>query len=68
MPDSAVQELNGKTVVFVHTKEGEFTPREITTGRRLGKRVEVLSGLDQGTPVVVRGAMILKSQLLKDSE
>jgi len=68
VPDSAVQELNGKTVVFVRTKEGEFSPREITAGRRLDKRVEVLSGLDPGTPVVVRGAMILKSQLLKDSE
>lgn len=68
VPESAVQELNGKTIVFVRTKEGEFAPREITTGRRVETRVEVLSGLDSGTLVVVRGAMILKSQILKDSE
>jgi cobalt-zinc-cadmium efflux system membrane fusion protein len=68
VPESAVQEIDGKTVVFVGTQTGSFTRREVKVGARVDRQVEILSGLEPGTPVVVNGAVLLKSQLLKGSE
>ena len=65
VPESAVQELNGKFVVFVQSANKAFTPREVRTGVRAGGRIEILSGLESGDPVVVKGALLLKSELLK---
>lgn len=68
VPESALQEWNGKQIVFVRTEAGDFAPREVKTGLRRSQYVEVISGLESGTPVVVRGGMILRGQLLKGSE
>jgi membrane fusion protein, heavy metal efflux system len=67
VPESAVQEINGKSVVFIQTAPGKFTPREVTAGARVDRQIQILSGLEAGTPVVVNGAMLLKSQLLKSA-
>jgi membrane fusion protein, heavy metal efflux system len=57
--------MNGKSVIFVQTQTGAFVPREIQTGARVDRQVEILSGVEPGTPVVVNGALLLKSQMLK---
>ena len=67
VPESAVQEFNGKSVVFVRTAPGKFTPREVTAGAQGRSPDSDSSGLEAGTPVVVNGAMLLKSQLLKSA-
>lgn len=68
LPESAIQELNGKHVVFTRSSSGDFTPQEVTLGVRADRQVEILSGLTPGVPVVVEGALLLKSQLLKGEQ
>jgi multidrug efflux pump subunit AcrA (membrane-fusion protein) len=67
IPESAVQEMNGKAVVFVRRESGSFDAREVRVGQRTGDRVEVLAGLRAGDSVVVNGAFLLKTELKKVS-
>jgi multidrug efflux pump subunit AcrA (membrane-fusion protein) len=68
VPTEAVQEMNGNKVVFVRIQQTEFRPREISTSTVIDARAEVLSGLQPGEEIVVKGAFLLKSELLKESE
>lgn len=63
----AIQEVEGKTVVFVPgNKPGEFRTVVVTVGEPVdGRRVTVLSGLTAGARVVVAGAFALRSELAK---
>lgn len=67
VPQEAVQELEGKTVVFVPGPGvGSFRATPVTVGERLdGGRVVIRSGLQPGARVVVRGAFSLRSELAK---
>lgn len=68
IPASAVQALEGDTVVFVAEPRGEGMQVKATpvrVGRRSAEQAEVLAGLDAGKAVVVRGAAIAKAELLK---
>ena len=67
VPRNAVQTVEGAQVVWVPGREpGEFIARTVQIGEELPDgRVEVLSGLDIGEPVVVQGAFTLKSELAK---
>ena len=63
--ESALQEIKGQTVVFVEKAQGQYDVRSVETGRSLDGRVALLHGVSPGDKVVVKGAFILKSQLLK---
>lgn len=66
VPQDAVQELDGKPVVFVPgTDPGEFRSREVTAGETRGGQTLVLSGLRAGERVVTQGAFVVKSQAMK---
>ena len=65
--EAALQDLKGQTVVFVEQSAGEYEPRVVEPGRSQDGRVTILKGLSAGERVVVKGAFILKSQLLKKS-
>lgn len=65
VPESAIQDVKGKTVVFAEVEGGKFAVREIVTGSRVGNRVEVRSGLEPSSRVVTTGALLLKSQFVK---
>jgi multidrug efflux pump subunit AcrA (membrane-fusion protein) len=65
VPESAVQQWNGSKVVFIQTSEGTYAPRPVSTGSTLNGQVEILAGVEAGTPVVVNGAFLLRSELLK---
>lgn len=67
VPQVSVQDLSGKTTVFVEKGVGRFVPRVVSAGRTLGGLIEVTSGLQGGERVVARGAFVVKSQLLKSS-
>jgi Cu(I)/Ag(I) efflux system membrane fusion protein len=67
VPESAVQEDAGQTIVFVQTKERVFVKREIKIGESFLGLVEILSGLAQGENVVTSGSFLLKSELDKSS-
>ena len=74
VPEGAVQRLPSGDVVFVPVtdagdndkgKEIELKPVPVVvSGRRLGE-VELSSGLEPGAPVVVSGAFVVKSELLR---
>lgn len=65
VPEAAVHEVDGKPAVFVQSAPGTFAVREIGVGRREAGQMEVISGLSPGTSIVVKGAFLLKSHLLK---
>ena len=60
--EDAVQQVEGRDVVFVQA-EGGFQAVPVSVGRRSGGRVEILQGLRPGLVVVTQGAFVLKSQL-----
>ncbi|MDP2343992.1 MAG: efflux RND transporter periplasmic adaptor subunit [Deltaproteobacteria bacterium] len=61
VPESAVIDVEGKQVVFVHTAPEEFQRREIAVGRRDGDKIEVRAGLAAGERVVTSGLLSLKN-------
>lgn len=69
VPSSAVQTIDGKSVVFVPQEKepNAYAIREIETGGESGGYTRVLSGLELGESVVAKGSFALKTQLLKGS-
>ena len=65
VPQDAVQTLGDRTVVFVRTRTG-FRAQPISAGARSSGLVEVLAGLQAGTPIATTNAFRLKSELLKE--
>ncbi len=66
VPDGAVQNLRGRPVVFVPAgEENTFRAVPVVTGTRSSGRVEILEGLGPDARVVVEGAFVLKSHLLR---
>lgn len=66
IPSAAIQQLEGKTVVFVQENENSFEMKEVIIGNQTGDLVQVLKGIDPGERVVTEGGFYLKSTLLKD--
>jgi RND family efflux transporter MFP subunit len=65
VPESAVQRIEDGEVVFVEIARNEYEARPVELGARGGGLFEVRSGIDEGARVVVAGAFVLKSELLK---
>lgn len=68
VPRAAVQEVEGKQVVFVPgTKPGEFRAVPVELGETLeGGLVAIRAGIRPGAAVVVTGAFALRSELQKE--
>lgn len=64
VPEDAVQQVEGNTVVFVRTTTG-FRAQPVTVGQRSNGRVEILRGLTAGQQIATRGAFLLKAELGK---
>ena len=60
IPVSALTEEQGIYFVYIQTGNEEYQKREIAIGDNDGKNVRVLSGLDRGDKVVVKGAYQVK--------
>ncbi len=68
VPSSAVQALEGDTVVIVADQRGEglhIQAVRVRTGRRAGDRTEILSGISPGRRVIAGSAAIAKAELIK---
>ncbi|HWR52985.1 MAG TPA: efflux RND transporter periplasmic adaptor subunit, partial [Bryobacteraceae bacterium] len=65
VPDDALQQVGGDTVVFVRTGDGLFEKRALKLGDRNGGWVEVTGGLAAGEMVVTDGSFLLKSEANK---
>jgi len=64
VPDGAVQNVEGRSVVFVEGSDG-FHARPVSVGRGDGEWTEITDGLVPGETYVTTGSFILKSELLK---
>ena len=69
VPDAAVMTVEGKPSVFVPLEAGSsvFCKHEVQIGTPVGMHIPVLSGLSEGTLVVVAGTFRLKAELGKAS-
>ncbi len=65
VPEEAIQEIDGVSMVFVRDSDNEFRARTVEPGEHAAGGIEILQGLQRGEPVVVKGSFALKSQLLK---
>ena len=63
VPTSSIQQLDKNNVVFVRTTDTKFEVRNVELGTQVKERVEILSGLKDGEPIVTQGAFHLKSVL-----
>jgi len=62
VPEAAIVQEYGRSIVFLERGPGQFERREVTTGVRVGALVSVPTGLAMGDRVVVDGAILLKGQ------
>ncbi len=66
VPASAVQRTKEGDIVFVPGDEpGEFKAVPVAVGTKRDGQAEIVSGLNPGDSVVVSGAFVLKSELMK---
>jgi cobalt-zinc-cadmium efflux system membrane fusion protein len=66
IPRDALQNLEGKSVVFVPGDHlGEFVAREVRPGGSVDGLTLIVSGLSPGERVVTKGAFIVKAQTMK---
>jgi len=65
IPESALQTIDNKTVVFVRHEDGDFEPQAVTIGRKDALQVEIVDGLQLGQTYVSQNAFTLKAQLQK---
>lgn len=61
VPQAALQQLDGKTVVFVSKGPTAFEVRTVKAGNTVQSQTEIAEGLSAGEPIVVQGAFHLKS-------
>lgn len=65
VPESALQRVGDRTVVFVEKGPGKFEVRNVGIGEKVSEYRIVTTGLAAGERVVTNGSFTLKSQLLK---
>ncbi|MGX9221037.1 efflux RND transporter periplasmic adaptor subunit [Massilia varians] len=59
VPQQAVAVRDGFSYVFRLNGDNRVSQLKVSTGRRLGERVEIVGGLAAGTPIVISGAGFL---------
>jgi Cu(I)/Ag(I) efflux system membrane fusion protein len=62
VPSDAVMDSGLRKTVFVDKGNGNFEPRQVDTGARIGDRVVVTSGLREGERIVVSGNFLIDSE------
>ena len=65
VPEDALQNINGMPVVFVTADGVTFQARTVNVGTRATGKAEVVDGLKPGDRIVVNGAFMVKSEMLK---
>ena len=68
VPVDAVQDVDGRRVVFVADGDGRYRRRDVEVGSERDGTIVIRHGLTAGERLVVRGAFLLKSQLLASPE
>lgn len=63
VPAGALQDVEGRNVVFIRRSQTQFEKREVDKGVTVNNQTEIVSGLKPGEAVVTQGAFHLKSIL-----
>ncbi|MCF8203496.1 MAG: efflux RND transporter periplasmic adaptor subunit [Methylotenera sp.] len=66
VPEEAVQNIDGRDVVFVRTPEG-FRVQPVYVGARSGGLAQVVTGLQANQQVATRNAFLLKAEAKKNA-
>ena len=66
-PATAIQKFEGRTIVFVRTKDG-FEKRDVVLGQKEDQRFEIVSGLTPGETIAVTNTFSLKAELSKPKD
>lgn len=66
VPESAVQNMDGRDVLFVKTDQG-FRARPVLIGARSGGIAQVISGVAAGDRVATRNAFLVKAEAKKNA-
>lgn len=64
-PEDSLQTINGMPVVFVTADGTTFQARTVNVGTRSMGKAEIVNGLKPGDRIVVNGAFVVKSEMLK---
>lgn len=64
VPATAIQKLDGHSIVFVRTKDG-FEKRDVVVGEREDHTLEIVSGLTPGETIATTNTFSLKAELSK---
>lgn len=67
VPETAVTEIGGKSIVFVKHPDGDFELHVVVLGEASLGKIEVVRGLREGEQVVEDGVFALKSSVLKST-
>lgn len=67
VPEDAVQNIDGRDVLFVRTKEG-FRPQPVLVGARSGGLAQIVSGIKAGEQVATRNAFLVKADMIKSAK
>lgn len=65
VPDEAIQNLDGKKIVFVMESKDVFTARQVRTGNKVDDRRIITEGLDPRDHLILKGAFTIKTELTK---
>lgn len=65
VPNDALVQFQGDTVVFRRNREGALEPVPVRPGEVIGDRTVIREGLKPGDVVAIKGAFAIKSQMLK---
>jgi membrane fusion protein, heavy metal efflux system len=66
IPRSAIQSIDGQPFVFVQKRAGAYELRAVEKGVEYEALVEIVRGLSERETIVVDGAFILKSEVLRE--
>lgn len=64
VPEDAVQNIDGRDVLFVRTASG-FVARPVLVGTRSGGVAQIVSGIRAGERVATRNAFLIKADMIK---
>jgi cobalt-zinc-cadmium efflux system membrane fusion protein len=66
VPSSAVVSDEGKRFVFQHLKDDLWIRRDVRVGENQGGFIEILGGLPKNATIIIGGAFMLKSDILRE--
>lgn len=66
VPEDAVQNLEGRDVVFIRTQSG-FRPHPVVVGQRSNGFAQILSGLDLKAIIATQNAFLIKAEMIKNA-